>query len=170
MVGFDTVCVPPPVDVPEDKKADEEMTGSSPAHLPAQAAVVTLTVEQARAALLSFVSSHCCYGTGAAKQMRITSMDYVPAHHYELQTFTEKRETCWTYAPHKGDGHLDGPGTGPAPLPWEIEEKPLSMFKDDVRLVPVPNTGVVKSCHKCRGTGGMTCTDCAGKVSLIFPT
>ena len=28
-------------------------------------------------------------------------MDYVPAHHYELQTFTEKRETSWTYAPHK---------------------------------------------------------------------
>ena len=37
------------------------------------------------------------------KKMRIIcpGMDYVPAHHYELQTFTEKRETSWTYAPHK---------------------------------------------------------------------
>ena len=177
MVGFETVSIPPPPDIPEEIKKEAEEGEEADATAPGvtvpslpQPTAVTLTDQQARSALLSFVSTHCCYGTGAAKQMRITSMDYVPAHHYELQTFTEKRETCWTYAPHKGDGHLDGPGTGPAPLPWEIEEKPLSMFKDDVRLVPVPNTGVVKSCHKCRGTGGMTCTDCAGKVSLIFPT
>ena len=26
---------------------------------------------------------------------------YVPALHYELQTFTERRETCWSYAPHR---------------------------------------------------------------------
>ena len=25
-------------------------------------------------------------------------MDYLAAYHYELQTFTEKRETAWTYA------------------------------------------------------------------------
>ena len=164
MVGFDAVTVPPPIGVPVDEKPEEEaLHTSSLSLLPVQAAVFTLTVEQARSALLSFVSSHCCYGTGAAKQMRITSMEYVPAHHYELQTFTERRETCWTYAPHKGDtGHTDGP----APLPWDINEKPVAMFKDDVRLVPVPNTGVVKSCHKCRGTGGMTCGDCTGKVRL----
>ena len=153
MVSFDTIGVPPPTDVPENVKDDEEGEEEEPPSvslLAPQALLVTLTHEQARAALLSFVSTHCCYGTGAAKQMRITSMDYVPAHHYELQTFTEKRETCWTYAPHKGDGHLDGPGTGPAPLPWEMDEKPLSMFKDDVRLVPVPFTSVAKSCHKCR--------------------
>ncbi len=28
-------------------------------------------------------------------------MDYLAAYHYELQTFTEKRETAWTYAPLK---------------------------------------------------------------------
>ena len=164
MVGFDAVTVPPPINNPNDEKSEEEVTStSSVSLLPVQTAVFTLTVEQARSALLSFVSAHCCYGTGAAKQMRITSMEYVPAHHYELQTFTERRETCWTYAPHKGDTtHTDGP----APLPWDIQEKPVAMFKDDVRLVPVPNTGVVKSCHKCRGTGGMTCGDCAGKVEI----
>ena len=32
---------------------------------------------------------------------RITSMDYVPAYHYELQTFAEKRETNWVCGPHK---------------------------------------------------------------------
>ena len=33
--------------------------------------------------------------------LRITSMDYVPAYHYELQTFAEKRETNWVCGPHK---------------------------------------------------------------------
>ena len=28
-------------------------------------------------------------------------MDYVPAYHYELQTFAEKRETNWVCGPHK---------------------------------------------------------------------
>ena len=79
-------------------------------------------------------------------------MDYVPAHHYELQTFTEKRETSWTYAPHKvcncaqkkGEilhfplfqgGEVDGPGRGGAPLPWDMEEPPANMFKEEVLMM-----------------------------------
>ena len=129
MVGFNTVSVPPPTDIYEIDKSDEGHEGSSlpPTLLPQEA--VTLTENEARSALLSHVSSQCCYGAGAAKQMRINSMDYVPAHHYELQTFTEKRETCWTYAPHKLDGYVDGPGPVSAPLPWKIEEHPSSKFK-----------------------------------------
>ena len=149
MVSFDTVSVPPPAaPPPEEEKltADGGVGGSGgPGHsqdvgggggenktaaaaaLPSQA-IPSLTQAQARAALLSHISHRCCYGSGAAKQMVITSMDYVPAFHYELQTFTEKRETSWTYAPHKG-GEVDGPGRGPAPLPWDIEERPSHMFK-----------------------------------------
>ena len=37
-----------------------------------------------------------------------------------------------------------------------------------VRVVTVPHTGVVKACHKCRGTGGMSCRDCSGKVIFTF--
>ena len=172
MVGFDAVSIPPPADIHDIDKTDEGqerptgVSSSPPVLLPQEA--VTLTENEARSALLSYVSSHCCYGAGAAKQMRINSMDYVPAHHYELQMFTEKRETCWTYAPHKLDGHVDGPGLVSAPLPWEIEEHPLSKFKDEVRLVTVPHTGVVKTCHKCRGTGGMCCKECSGKVGSFL--
>ena len=169
MVGYETVPIPPPPELPpepkvegeEGEKGEEEAAPSLP-----QPAVVNLTDQQARSALLSFVSSHCCYGTGAAKQMRITSMEYVPAHHYELQTFTEKRETNWSYAPHKGID-IDSATSGRAPLPWEVEEPPMSMFKDEVRVVTVPHTGVVKTCHKCRGGGGMTCGECYGKVGLL---
>jgi len=166
MVSFDTVPVPPPVEDPEEKKEKdgEEKDGEKEpaAAVLATETAVNLTHQQARAALLSHVSNKCCYGSGAAKQLQITSMDYVPAHHYELQTFTEKRETSWTYAPHKG-GEVDGPGRGGAPLPWDMEEPPANMFKEEVRVVTVPHTGVVKACHKCRGTGGMSCRDCSGK-------
>ena len=36
--------------------------------------------------------------------------------------------------------------------------------QEEVRVVTVPHTGVVKTCHKCRGNGGMTCGECYGKV------
>jgi hypothetical protein len=152
MVSFDTVSVPPPAAPPPEEDSGGGGTGtggggggggggdSTDAKPPAAAAAATaaaqaspqaipsLTQAQARAALLAHISHRCCYGSGAAKQMSITHMDYVPAFHYELQTFTEKRETSWTYAPHKG-GEVDSPARGPAPLPWDIEERPSHMFK-----------------------------------------
>ena len=33
-------------------------------------------------------------------------------------------------------------------------------------MVTVPHTGVVKTCHKCRGNGGMTCGECYGNHQL----
>jgi len=43
-------------------------------------------------------------------------------------------------------------GSSP-PLPWEIEEKPSQMFREEVRLIEVPETACTKSCHRCKGTG-----------------
>ena len=134
--------------------------------------VCTITDHQARSALMKHISdNHCCYGKGAAKHMVIKKLEYMPALHYELQTFSEKRETAWTYSSIRsgfgissGVGCLHGYGSGaPPPLPWEIEEFPTQEFKDEVRLVAVPNTTSIKTCHRCRGTGGVTCRDCNGK-------
>ena len=54
--------------------------------------------DQARSALLTHIADHCCYGKSAAKNMNVKTMECKPAFHYELQTFSEKRETAWTYA------------------------------------------------------------------------
>ena len=174
MVSFDSVSVPPPLciksspsDTNPEEKEEKEGGGGGKATTPvvdSKETIPTLTKEQAKDALIQHLTTKCCYGSGAANQMAISNMDYVPAFHYELQTFIEKRETSWTYAAHKG-GEVDTPARGSAPLPWEIEESPSQMFKDEVRVVTVPHTGVVKACHKCRGTGGMTCRDCSGKVN-----
>jgi len=194
MVSFDATSVPPPpfeeaveetVDAAvtgEEGKGGAEEGGDDDGIKPKQSAVAAaagskvmiapeiepkLTEAQARAAMLSHISSHCCYGKAAAKNMTIKKMEYLPAYHYELQTFTEKRETAWTYAAIRtgyesmlSNGAL---GSGIPPLPWEIFEEPAQAFKDEVRLVQVPNTASTKSCHRCRGTGGVTCRDCNGK-------
>lgn len=131
--------------------------------------VCTVSNLQARSALLKHISdNHCCFGKRAAKHMDIKKLEYMPALHYELQTFVEKRETAWTYSSiRSGFGFSNCPNGyksgAPPPLPWEIEEFPTQEFKDEVRLVAVPNTTSIKTCHRCRGTGGVTCRDCNGK-------
>lgn len=172
--SFDAVSCPPPLSVinssssdDEDKKQPgEEDEEDSENKKPIEVVLDVesrLTEEQARTALLSHLTAnHCCYGKAAAKNMEIKQMEFTPAFHYELQTFSEKRETAWTYSPIRS-GFLDGGYGGIPPLPWEIEEYPTQAFKDEVRLVPVPNTASIKSCHRCRGTGGVTCRDCSGK-------
>ena len=168
MVSFETVVIPPPPPSDMDREDKQAEAENLPCYTETQV-VVKITEDEARSFLLDHVSSHMCYGREAAKQMVITGMEYVPALHYELQTFTERRETCWSYAPHRPDTKLDldsperSEPESPAPLPWQIEERPGRMFRDEVRLVTVPHTGVIKTCHKCRGTGGVTCGECGGK-------
>ena len=84
-----------------------------------------LSEAQVRAAVLSHIANHCCYGKTAAKNMCIKKMEYLPAYHYELQTFTEKRETAWTYAAIRTGyesimGGASALGAGIPPLPTLI--------------------------------------------------
>lgn len=168
MVSFDAVSVPPPLAPPEEETPGggegdgEEKKPPEPDPIIIPEIEPKLTEQQVKAALLSYIDDRCCYGKGAAKNMNIKTMEYVPAYHYELQTFSEKRETAWTYAPYRPGTMESYPG-GVPPLPWEIEEPPTQMFKDEVRLVTVPNTASTKTCHRCRGIGGVTCRDCNGK-------
>ncbi len=100
-----------------------------------------MSEEEAREALLGYLQNHCCYGKGAARGLTVKKMELLPAYHYELQTFSEKRETAWTYAPIRsgfpetGAGYGGGGYGGTPPLPWEIEEFPSQPFKDEVGTV-----------------------------------
>ena len=178
MVSFDARNVPPPpfesADIlsSTEEEGDEAEAKRAAKQKKEQEEIVLetetrLTEEAAKIALLSYLDDHCCYGKGAAKNMTVKKMENIPAYHYELQTFSEKRETAWTYAPLKSnsvmESHSFASAGGVPPLPWEIEEFPTQPFKDEVRLIAVPNTSSVKSCHRCRGTGGVTCKDCSGK-------
>merc|ERR1719270_1961693 len=119
MVSFETVVVPPPPNDDSDNEKDEkirELVDDPPCYAEPQV-IVKITEDLARGCLLDHVSSHVCYGREAAKSMVITDMEYVPAFHYELQTFTERRETCWSYAPHRPESQGPGGGAGHGPQP-----------------------------------------------------
>lgn len=178
LVSFDGLVVPPPPDYEEaiissdtnEDETKEELPPKAPPVITLACSENIISENECKAALIAYASQKCCYGSAAAKNMTILKMEYLPAFHYELQTFSEKRETAWTYSPLKSRtvlggecGYSDVSGIGTPPLPWEIEEFPTQAFKDEVRLVPVPRTASIKSCHRCRGTGGIVCKDCSGK-------
>lgn len=89
-------------------------------------------------------------------------MKFLITAQYEMQTFTEKRETAWAFMPH-GGGEIDGPRCGQAPRPWDIPAEPAEIFKSEMKVLQVPHTASVKTCHRCRGAGSLLCQECHGK-------
>lgn len=81
------------------------------------------TEDRVRAALLKEVGAHCCWGDKAAKEAKITKIMPSSAFNYDLQSWTEGRQTDWTFEPFRGQ-MIDGPEHGPAPGPWDISVIP----------------------------------------------
>lgn len=133
-------ATPPPPSAPEGDEDAAKAEADVPPPVPPPPPIVLesdckITEEEAKEALLAFLSDHCCYGKSAAHHMVIKKMEHTAAFHYELQTFSEKRETAWTYAPVKSSTGLTEAFScvgGAAPLPWEIEEYPTQPFRDEV--------------------------------------
>lgn len=189
--SFDAVCVPPPpvslaeweeevaaaaaeaaggtgagaVGGPEGAAGTNNGGGSSGSSPPSRtfaADLPTISEVEARNALLGLVADHCCWGGSAARKMAIGKILSTSAFHYEIQTFTEKRETSWAFMPH-GGGEVDSPRCGPAPRPWDIPSEPTDLFRSEVKVLQVPHTASVRSCHRCRGAGSLLCQECHGK-------
>uniref|UniRef100_T1JCR8 CR-type domain-containing protein n=1 Tax=Strigamia maritima TaxID=126957 RepID=T1JCR8_STRMM len=120
-----------------------------------------LTEDQAREALLNFVSEHCCYGKSAAEEMVFRSIENTSAFHYTLETFGESRQTCWMFEPYIGQP-IDSCLNGPAPTPWEIGVPTPAAYKETKMKTEVPHTASVKSCHDCAAIGRRRCPTCLG--------
>ncbi|XP_055943699.1 protein SSUH2 homolog isoform X2 [Argiope bruennichi] len=153
--SFEAVAIPPPLET--SLKKSESETHRSP--LPC---IPHLTEKEAREALLKEVSTHFCYGKGAARDMAITEIKHSMAFHYTLETFTEKRTTCWAFEPYNG-GPVDRPDSGEAPFPWDIPSSPPSYFTNHAIQLEVPYTASIKVCHVCGGPGRKRCSTCSGK-------
>lgn len=127
--------------------------------------------QSVRSALVNEVNSHCCWGSGAVEDIEITNIDMSSSYHYKLETFTEKRETQWTFEPYNAlSHHVVPPNMGyqaRPPGPWEIEIRPDEEYKDSEKKMEVPNTEIVRACHgRCNGTGRMQCQDCTGRGNV----
>lgn len=125
-----------------------------------------LTNDEARNALLEHVGSSCCMGKGPANKMEIKQIEYSFTHVLVLETFSEKRQTCWEYKPFRG-GHVDDACCGRPPNIWEIiPSKEPTPFKDGKYTTTVPFTEYVQSCFQCNSTGRKRCCSCDGVGSL----
>nr|XP_020032475.1 protein SSUH2 homolog isoform X2 [Castor canadensis] len=131
--------------------------------------VPVVTEEVAREALLSFVNSKCCYRSGAAGNLVIRELRQQTLCRYRLETFSESRESEWTFQPFTN--HLvNGPQRGTSPRLWDIKVQVPPMFQEDTRKFQVPHSSLVKECHKCHGRGRYKCSGCHGAGMVRCPS
>ncbi|XP_054707415.1 protein SSUH2 homolog [Uloborus diversus] len=152
--SFEAIDIPPPLE-PVLRKSEEEP------QRPPLPTIPQLTEKEVRQALLQEVSSRCCYGTGAVRDMAITDIKHSIAFHYTLETFTEKRTTCWAFESYTG-GTIDERNPDQVPFPWDIPANPPANFKNHVVQLEVPHTASIKTCHVCGGVGRKRCITCSG--------
>ncbi|XP_070559103.1 protein SSUH2 homolog [Ptychodera flava] len=150
-LGFSDTSVPPPYVPPRQPD-------TAPQH---QFTSVFINEDEAKEALLSYVTQHCCYGKSAARDMNINNILPSNALHYQLVTFAEHRTTKRAFKSYKGE-RIDGPSNGSPPAPWDIPCPPRNYFENEVRHLEVPHTQELKKCHRCKGSGRITCTKCHG--------
>ncbi|XP_046682091.1 protein SSUH2 homolog isoform X2 [Homalodisca vitripennis] len=138
-ISFDAMCVPPPPASRLVLDQEQEYCSIETQH-------PTLTEQQVRQALMIHIAKHSCYGHDAAKTQVITALQASSAFHYQLETFTERRENSWAYTSFSPVIEIDGPDNGPAPLPWEIPVTPRGMFEAEVKTLKI-------RCLHCHGDG-----------------
>ncbi|CAG2218312.1 unnamed protein product [Mytilus edulis] len=114
-----------------------------------------------RKALLDYASDQCCWGKGAARDMKIEKLEPSTSYHYILETFTESRRIVLDHVPHNRN-KVDGPENGQPPGPWEMQARTPMMFEDDSSEISIPHTHYVKSCHTCGASGKVECFVCRG--------
>ncbi|XP_047706562.1 protein SSUH2 homolog isoform X2 [Prionailurus viverrinus] len=131
--------------------------------------VPLVTEEVAREALLSFVSSKCCYGSTAAGDLIIQELKQQTLCRYRLETFSESRISEWTFQPFTNQS-VDGPQRGTSPRLWDIKVQVPPMFQEDTRKFQVPHSSLVKECHKCHGRGRYKCSGCHGAGMVRCPS
>ncbi|XP_045349580.1 protein SSUH2 homolog isoform X1 [Leopardus geoffroyi] len=131
--------------------------------------VPLVTEEVAREALLSFVSSKCCYGSTAAGDLIIQELKQQTLCRYRLETFSESRISEWTFQPFTNQP-VDGPQRGTSPRLWDIKVQVPPMFQEDTRKFQVPHSSLVKECHKCHGRGRYKCSGCHGSGMVRCPS
>ncbi|ELK34331.1 hypothetical protein MDA_GLEAN10023697 [Myotis davidii] len=127
--------------------------------------VPLVTEEVAREALLSFVSSKCCYGRSAASDLVIQQMKQQMLCRYRLETFSESRISEWTFQPFTNHA-VDGPRRGTSPQLWDIKVQVPPMFQEETRKFQVPHSSLVK----CHGRGRYKCSGCHGACMVRCPS
>ncbi|KAL1021565.1 hypothetical protein UPYG_G00014870 [Umbra pygmaea] len=127
--------------------------------------IPSISEDTAKEALGKYVSSKCCYSSAPVKDGVITNMEAFNTYRYRLETFIESRTTEWSQEPYHGQP-VDA-YTQPPPGPWDIPANAPTLFKDETKVIKVPNTSSLKNCHICLGIGRTPCKECVGAGNKI---
>ncbi|XP_078466693.1 protein SSUH2 homolog isoform X2 [Lampetra fluviatilis] len=140
--------------------------GPRPNGPPQTYSIPAISEEEAKEALMQFVSSKCCYSKEPVNGMVFTELLPHNTYRYHLETFTEERTTAWEHEPFSGNPS-EAVHYEPAPLPWDILVNTPSMFTPDKKKVPVPNTSSIRPCNDCLGMARKPCSKCTalGRVT-----
>ena len=123
-----------------------------------------MTEEEIRMEVAKYVAVRPFLASSHIQSMEYQSVIQKSAYHYQLETFTEQRETFSVEEPFKENTKrgIDGPDSGLAPNAWDISVHPSSEFESGKKEVKIPHTEVVSTCTRCTGKGNNTCSTCAG--------
>ena len=148
------VCCDPP--------AGMDITQYNPRHIePYQASPIDES--EVRSVVTKYVSSGgSIYSLSRARQMMYSSIDTQTSYLYEVETFSEKRETKWMVKSHDPSSPVDEPHNGPIPGPWDVVVLPSVEYSADKKKVTVPHSQHIQQCHKCCGKGNIMCKHCSG--------
>uniref|UniRef100_UPI0009B4A375 protein SSUH2 homolog n=1 Tax=Monopterus albus TaxID=43700 RepID=UPI0009B4A375 len=102
----------------------------------------TPSKEDARRALIKYVSEQSYDSTKPAEQCVITNMEAFDIYKYSLETYMEKRTTVWSRVPYIGQ-KIDMSEQTP-PLPWEIPANAPTLFQNVEQAIQVPHTTSVQ--------------------------
>ncbi|XP_068759204.1 protein SSUH2 homolog isoform X2 [Montipora capricornis] len=149
--GTDSNMPPPPYEPPKPQETPEQSFTRATA----------ITEQQARDALLAFVSENFCFGKKAARDMDVKDVAPSSGYHYKIWSFCESRTSALKYEPYSGQ-FIDGPKNGPAPQPWDIPARPAQLFTPQEAHIEVPHTASVKPCFECKTNGYKHCYSCSG--------
>lgn len=155
-LSFEPYIVPPPSIPVAREDEPEEANHSKPIKT-----ISALSVENAHVLLIRYADSRCIYNKDAARDMRITSMEYQPRYKYTLESFTESREIAWCHEPYSGEPLDEFTSAQSIPAPWSIEIQSPKTFQTQTSSEIVPHTDVVMTCHACGGVGSKRCNACS---------
>lgn len=118
----------------------------------------------AREALIRYIDTTCCWGSGPAKEANIQTEAWSSIACI-VESFVEHRVPMWNQVPHKGE-YFTPLGGGYAPQPWEIIAPPVPHFNPQVENIDVPYTSTVFTCPECHGHRRVPCKNCGGDGKL----
>jgi hypothetical protein len=124
--------------------------------------LIEISEDDVREALIEYINKHSCLRLKPLENLKIGLIDVRNAFQYTLETFSEKRETKRKYRAYKG-GAIDGLMNGPISYKWDIKVNSPQSFSRKIKIkLVMPHSEEVKTCHRCHGSGKVSCSSCGG--------